>query len=89
MARLTYVHEGAVTGEWDTEVRGQTLRCEGLPDSMFYSGDRHAMRAGARCRLYRSPASHSPQHPCCCNPSPAMWPSCAPQRSGELTWVHA
>eukprot|EP00966_Prymnesium_polylepis_P027656 639322-Prymnesium_polylepis.1 len=33
----------------------------------MYSGDWHAMRAGARCHLSLSPAWHSPQHPCCCN----------------------
>eukprot|EP00966_Prymnesium_polylepis_P110947 2566637-Prymnesium_polylepis.1 len=38
-------------------VRGQTLRCEGLPNIM-YSGDRHAMRTGARCHLYLSPPPH-------------------------------
>eukprot|EP00966_Prymnesium_polylepis_P107702 2493518-Prymnesium_polylepis.1 len=33
----SYVRDKAVAGEWDT-VRGQMLRCEGLPDNM-YSGD--------------------------------------------------
>eukprot|EP00966_Prymnesium_polylepis_P016865 389048-Prymnesium_polylepis.1 len=37
MARLTYVRDKVVAGKWD-KVHGQTLRCEGLPDSTCTRG---------------------------------------------------
>eukprot|EP00966_Prymnesium_polylepis_P104938 2430648-Prymnesium_polylepis.1 len=57
--------------KWDT-VHRQTLRCEGLPYRM-YSGDRHPIRARARCYLYRSPC-RVPQ-------------LCDAESLGVLTWV--